>query len=336
LKLSNTQLETAITDVQIGTIELPVLHSANAGLPALLDAGGPAAQFAWEEFIYAKIRNPHTRLAYERSVKRFLKHCERIGRELPQISPRDVASYLDQLDCATATKKLHLAGLRHFFDTLVTRHVIILNPAHSVRGDRLQVLEGKTPEITVQQTRQLFQSIDTSTVVGLRDRAILGILKYTIVRRGAVARLRRGDFYDVGDQFCLRFTEKGGKSRELPVRHDLRQYIQEYIAAAKLEYSEKNTPLFRSTVRRTKQMTMNGMLPGDIGRMVKRRLHDAGLPSILSPHSFRAGTITDLLSQGVPLEDVQNLAGHADPRTTRLYDRRQRKVTRNIVERISV
>lgn len=335
MKLSNTQLDTAHADESIGSFELPVLHSANAGFPALVDVGGPAAQFAWEEFIYAKIRNPHTRLAYERSVKQFLKHCERIGRELPQISPRDVASYLDQLNCATATKKLHLAGLRHFFDTLVTRHVIILNPAHSVRGDRLQVLEGKTPEITVQQTRQLFQSIDTSTVVGLRDRAILGILKYTIVRRGAVARLRRGDFYDVGDQYCLRFTEKGGKSREIPVRHDLRQFIQEYIAAAKLEYSEKNTPLFRSTIRRTKQLTMKGIAPGDIGRMVKRRLQDADLPSILSPHSFRAGTITDLLSQGVPLEDVQNLAGHADPRTTRLYDRRQRKVTRNIVERIS-
>ena len=49
-----------------------------------------------------------------------------------------------------------------------------------------------------------------------------------------------------------------------------------------------------------------------------------------------AFTITDLLSQGVPLEDVQNLASHADPRTTRLYDRRQRRVTRNIVERISI
>jgi integrase/recombinase XerD len=56
--------------------------------------------------------------------------------------------------------------------------------------------------------------------------------------------------------------------------------------------------------------------------------------SRLSPHSFRTSAITDLLTQGVPLEDVQYLAGHAEPRTTGLYDRRQ-KVTRNIVERIS-
>lgn len=335
MKTRDIQEVVGIADAQIGAANLPVVCAKDRSLPALLAGGGPAAKFAWEEFIFAKVRNPHTRRAYEHAVKQLLKYCEHLGRELQQISPRDVASYLDRLDCATATKKLHLAGLRHFFDTLVTRHVIVLNPALSVRGDRLEVIEGKTPEITVQQTRQLFRSIDTSTVVGLRDRAILGILKYTIVRRGAIARLRRGDFYDIGDQFCLRFTEKGGKSREIPVRHDLQQFIAEYIAAAKLEYSEKSTPLFRSVIRRTKQLTMNGMTPDDIGRMVKRRLNDAGLPSILSPHSFRAGTITDLLSQGVPLEDVQNLAGHADPRTTRLYDRRQRKVTRNIVERIS-
>ena len=74
----------------------------------------------------------------------------------------------------------------------------------------------------------------------------------------------------------------------------------------------------------------------DVCRMVKRRLEDAGLPGVLSPHSFRVTTITDLLEQGLPLEDVQRLAGHADPRTTRLYDRRQKKITRNIVERISI
>ena len=74
---------------------------------------------------------------------------------------------------------------------------------------------------------------------------------------------------------------------------------------------------------------------GAIFEAVKWRLKDAGLPSRLSPHSFRVAAITDLLTQGVPLEDVQYLAGHSEPRTTALYDRRQKRVTRNIVERIS-
>ena len=70
--------------------------------------------------------------------------------------------------------------------------------------------------------------------------------------------------------------------------------------------------------------------------LVKRRLKDVGLPTILSPHSFRVLVVTDLLEQGVPLEDVQYLAGHARPTTTQIYDRRGREVSRNLVERISV
>ena len=297
---------------------------------------GAAAQFAWEEFIFGKLRNPYTRAAYERAIRQFLKYCEQLGKDLPTVTPRDVGSYLDGLDYAAATKKLHLSGLRHFFDILVTRHVVVLNPAASVRGERLQVIEEKTPEITIEQARLLMRSIDVSTVVGQRDRAIIGILIYTAARVGAIAKLRLGDFYDIGDQHCLRFREKGGKQREIPVRHDLRGFMSDYLDAANLADEPKPSPLFRTSIRRTRVMTDNGMTAGDMQRMVKRRIRAAGLSDRLSPHSFRVTTITDLLTQGVPLEDVQNLAGHADPRTTRLYDRRQRKVTRNIVERISV
>ncbi len=70
--------------------------------------------------------------------------------------------------------------------------------------------------------------------------------------------------------------------------------------------------------------------------MMKRRLSAAGLPGLFSPHSFRVATVTDLLSQNLPLEDVQHPAGHADLRTTRIYDQRPCMVTRNIVERISI
>jgi len=70
-------------------------------------------------------------------------------------------------------------------------------------------------------------------------------------------------------------------------------------------------------------------------QMMKHRLEDAGMPDLFSPHSFRVTVVSDLLNQNVPLEDVQYLAGHSSPTTTRVYDRRRRKVTRNIVERIS-
>ena len=112
-------------------------------LPVLIAQAGSAARFAWEEFIYGQIRNPHTRRAYERAIRQFLKHCETFSKELSTITPRDVRNYLDGLNYAPATKKLHLSAIRHFFDTLVNRHVIALNVAATVRGERLQVIEGK-------------------------------------------------------------------------------------------------------------------------------------------------------------------------------------------------
>jgi site-specific recombinase XerD len=256
--------------------------------------------------------------------------------QLHAITPAMVGDYLDQLDIGPATKKLHLAGLRKFFDRLVLRHVIILNPAASVRGPRQSTVEGKTPEITPEQARLLVRSMDTSHVVGLRDRAAIGIMIYTAARVGAVARLRIKDFRHDGSHWTLRFREKGGKHREIPVRADLEAFLLEYMDAAGLREAAPASPLFRSAIRRTRQLSARAMSAIDLGQMVKRRLADVGLPGHLSPHSFRVATITDLLRHGATLEDVQHLAGHADPRTTRLYDRRQRRITRNIVERITI
>ena len=284
--------------------------------------------------MYGAISNHNTRRAYRRAIDEFLIWCGDL--KLHEIAPRHVRQFLDENENSTASKKLYLSAIRHFFDIQVTRHAVILNPAASVRGERYQAVEGKTPEITIAQARQLLQSIDDSTVVGRRDKAIIGILIYTAARVGAVAKLQVKHFYHSGEQYCLRFEEKGGKSREIPVRHDFEQYILDYMSKAGIIALNDNAPLFRTALGRTKQLTDRATTDNDMQRMVKRRMKDAGLPSKLSPHSFRSGTATDLLEQGVTREDVQYLLGHADPRTTDLYDRRKRKVTRNIVERISV
>ena len=176
----------------------------------------------------------------------------------------------------------------------------ILNPAASVKGVKEQVIEGKTPEIThgagphaagVDQCGYR----EVARLVGLRDRAILATLAYTACRAGAVAKLRLGDFQHDGAQYVLRFQEKGGKSREIPVRHDLEGFILAYLEAAGIAAEAKDRPLFRAGNGRTKQLTGNAMTSKAICELVKRRLKDAGLPSRLSPHSFRVTAITDLL-----------------------------------------
>ena len=100
--------------------------------------------------------------------------------------------------------------------------------------------------------------------------------------------------------------------------------------------SEPKSPLFRTAVGKTKRLSDRSMSGDDIGAMLKRRLKRAEMRTELVPHSFRVATLTDLFKQKVSEAEIQYLAGHADRRTTDLYNRSKRKVTRNIVERISV
>jgi len=217
-----------------------------------------------------------------------------------------------QLEGSAPTKNQVLAALRHFFDGLVTRHAVALNPFASVRGLKHRVAEGATPEISIEQARKLLRSLDLGHVVGLRD-------------------LR-----NFGEQRTLRFREKGGKVREIPVRHDLDAWLRAYLDVAGISGQDDKLALFRAADGKRRQLTPAGYRAHSMRQMLKRRLQDAGLPHLFSPHSFRVAVVTDLLNQNVPLEDVQYLAGHSNPRTTQIYDRRRRRVTRNIVERISI
>lgn len=316
--------------------DLPALPASTPSLPALVRDLGPAAAFAWDEFFSGTIRNRHTRKAYRTAVTRFLAWLGPTGVPLVRLTPGMVGDYLDALPLSATSKKVELAALRRFFDVLTVRHVLVLNPALSVRGERVSAVEGLTPLIPPTDARTLLKVIDPSTLIGLRDRAVLACLVFTAARVGAVAKLTRGSLRPDGTHYQLRFLEKNGKVRDIPVRAELEDYLLAYLAAAGLTDAAATTPLFRTADGKSGRLTAKGMTGGDIWRLMKRRLLAAGLYTHFSPHSFRATVATNLLEQDVKLEDVQFLLGHADPRTTRLYDRRQRQVTRNIVERIGV
>ena len=175
--------------------------SGKAILPELVERAGGAARFAWDEFFYAEHHNPHTQKAYQSAVRRFLSWCKGQRVELIGITPGMVGPYIVGLGGSASKRNLHLSALRGFFDRLVNRHVVILNPAASVSGVKEDVVEGKTPEITIEQTRKLVATIkitykvkakgkkaqEVTHVVGLRDRAILATMRFTACRGGGQA-----------------------------------------------------------------------------------------------------------------------------------------------------
>jgi integrase/recombinase XerD len=99
--------------------------------------------------------------------------------------------------------------------------VLAVNPAHAVRGPKHVVRRGKTPVLTEDQARRLLKSIDTSTLVGLCDRALIGAMTCTFARIGAFVGMRAEDYYPAGKRWWVRLREKGGKRHAMPCHHNL-------------------------------------------------------------------------------------------------------------------
>ena len=128
----------------------------------------------------------------------------------------------------------------------------------SVRGPKHVVKTGKTTVLTGEQARELLDSIDTSTLVGLRDRALISVMTFAFARIGAVVAMRVKDYYPKGKRWWVRLHEKGGKRHEMPAHHNLEAYLDAYIKAAGIGDDSKS-PLFRSAVGRTGALTEKPM-----------------------------------------------------------------------------
>jgi integrase len=216
---------------------------------------------------------------------------------------------------------------------VVVGQVVPHNPAASVRGPRHSAATGKTRMPTREEAKALLAAIPTDTLVGLRDRALIGTLLFAFARVSAALAMRVEDYYPVGKRWWLRLHEKGGKEHEMPARHTLQEYLDAYLEAAGIAADRKG-PLFRSAAGRTGRLAARPMTRGDAYRMVGRRAAAAGLATRVGCHSWRARGITAYLENGGLLEHAQRMAAHASARTTKLYDRRGDAVSLDEVERI--
>lgn len=318
---------------QYGSIDSTKLHAI--GMPTIIAASGENACRQFIEFFAVNIRNLNTRKAYYRGISKFLNWCGARGIRFEQIGPLVVAAYIEQHTASTPTVKQHLAAIRMLFDWLVVGHVIPVNPALSVRGPKYVLRRGKTPILAKDETRLLLENIDIPSVVGLRDRALIATMVYSFARVGAVVGMRVGDYYKNGKRWWLRLHEKGGKFHEVPAHHKLEEYLDTYINISGL-WEDRKGPLFRTVLGKSRKLTNNYMAPADVYRMIRRRAKQVGITTPIGCHTFRAIGITNYLENGGTLERAQILAAHSSPRTTKLYDRTDDKITLDEVERIVI
>ncbi len=312
--------------------------AASIEVPAIVADASDHAARRFLEFFAATIRNKNTRLAYLHAVGKFFAWCEhhRIG-QLADIEPLHVAAYIEALggNFEKPTVKQHLAAIRMLFDWLVTGQVVATDPAHALRGPKRVVKSGKTTVLDAEQARKLLDNIDTSTVVGLRDRALISVMTFAFARIGAVVVMRVKDYYPKGKRWWVRLHEKGGKRHEMPAHHTLEAYLDSYIEAAGLR-DGGNAPLFRSAAGRTGTLADKPMNRVDAWRMIQRRAAGLGMKVRIGCHTFRATGITAYLEASGTLENAQAMAAHESPRTTKLYDRTGDEITLDELERITI
>jgi site-specific recombinase XerD len=306
--------------------------------PALVAAAGARAQIRFLEFFTANIRNIHTRRAYAQATREFLAWCERAGvASITDVQPLHVAAYIEELgrERSAPTVEKRLAAIKHLFDWLVTGQVMPVNPASSVRGPSHSVKRGKTPVLDPSEARALLDSIDVTTPIGLRDRALIGLMVYSFARVGAATAMKVDDVYVQNRRLWIRLHEKGGKRHEMPCHHNLEVYLHAYIDGCRLGSDPKGA-LFRTIGRGTGELTTTPLPQANAYAMIGRRAAAAGIATKIGNHTFRATGITAYLKNGGTLEKAAAMANHASTRTTQLYDRRGDKITLDEVERVAI
>ena len=300
--------------------------------PGIIERAGVRAYEAYYTFFAESIPNPRTRRAYMADFARFGQWCDERGFDLERLTTIHFAAYREVLmkELTLPSVKRHFSALRTIFGALVEKGVIDRNPVREVKLQPYRG-EGKTPALRPEEVRRLLDSIDPSTTIGLRDRALISLMAYSFARVGAALQMKVKDFYPQGASYSIRLHEKGGRERQLPCHHLLAEALTAYVYGCGLA-SSPESPLFRSIQK--KVMTPLPLGPRAALEMIYRRTRRAGIPGRFCCHTFRATGITTFLENGGSLETAQFIAGHADSRTTKIYDRRERLAAQSDIERI--
>ncbi|HYH68100.1 MAG TPA: tyrosine-type recombinase/integrase [Urbifossiella sp.] len=316
-------------------------HSAHGILrPALIfdtSPVGPIAEAcrAW----LSRSPSADTRLNYRRDLAQFLTF---VGASpdhpdaLAAVRPHHVAAWRDHLLSAGLTNssvRRKMTVLRSLFAYLRTYGYVGANPAHSdfVAAPAVP-RDGKTVALSPDDCRRLLDAPPATTPAGLRDAALLAVLAYTGCRVGEAVRLRVGGYKQTGGHKVLEILGKGGKERRCPLHPEAFERVEAWLDAAGIR-DQPAGPLFRP-VASARGAGRDGFAPRPltrraVQRLVERYVGRLKLDPAVTVHSLRVTALTTARERGSDIIDLQDFAGHADPRTTLTYIRSRDRLSKS-------
>ena len=279
-----------------------------------------------EEIWLASQKSARTRRGYRLDVAHFMRTLGiTTPEQLRQVDHRAVIAWerimREQEGAAPSTVRRRMSALSSLFKHLVRHGTATRNPVVDVQRPVINREEGTTAAFSKVQARRLLDAPSADTVAGLRDRAILSVGLQVGLRRAEIAALNVGDLHQDRGFDALRVIRKGGRRDALAINPQAAQRIRAYLAHAG-HLSDHDGPMFRPNRPIPNNRPLQPLDPDTIDRVLRRHAAAIGLGRGYSAHSMRATFITTALENGAQLEDVQKAAGHRDPSTTKLYDRR--------------
>ena len=287
------------------------------------------------------VRSPslQTRDAYSRDLECFLSFvCVPLDQleVLASIRPNHIAAYRDHLlarRLVNSSIVRKITVLRSLFSYLQTYGYTGKNPAHSDFVSAPAVpRDGKTVGLSPEDCRRLMDLPEISFPVGIRDRAILAVLAYSACRVGELVRLRICDYRETGGHKVLEVLGKGGKERRVPIHAEAVERLEDWLAISAAS-DNSNGPLFRGTLTaRGKGIDGFKLTPLSkraVQALVKQYARQAGLDPAVTVHSLRVTALTTARERGADIIDLQDFAGHSDPRTTLTYIRTRDRLSKS-------
>jgi site-specific recombinase XerD len=302
--------------------DLPI--PAPAQLPSVV---AQLADIPEEEIWLAKQKSARTRRAYKLDVQHFMRTLHITSwDELRQVDHRAVIAWerimreIDEAEPSTIRRRL--AALSSLFKHLKQHHHVENNPVADVERPAINRREGSTLAFSKADAAKILNTPAEDTIEGLRDRAILSVGLQVGLRRAEIATLSVEDLHQNRGFDSLRIVRKGGRRDALAIHPNVAQRIRAYLDAAG-HTDDLDGPMFRPVRHNQKaKESRRHMDPDAIDRVLRKHATAIGLDRGYSAHSMRATFITTALENGATLDDVQRAAGHAEPGTTKLYDRR--------------
>ncbi len=252
----------------------------------------------------------NTLAAYRRDLEAF---AAALDRPLANARRADILDYLGDRQArgftARSTARL-VSVLKGFYRHLVAREAVATDPTTNLSAPKL----GRTLPASLSEgdVEALLAAPDTTTALGLRDRAMLELLYATGLRVSELVGLRATGVNV--RQGVVRVVGKGGRERLVPVGEEALTWLDEYLRAARPHLAARNAPAALFPSRRGRTMTRQTFWHG-----IKRYARKAGIQRHLSPHTLRHAFATHLINHGADLRAVQMMLGHADLSTTQIY-----------------